>query len=83
MAPASDSILWQVKERQGGHWRDFPADLNAVVEEVFQNGVPGAVFPWVSGNGNVTDYEIDFASMVQKNRTTQTTRKVRRVQLMP
>ena len=83
MASASDRILWQIKESQGGHWRDFPTDLNAVVEEVFQQGAPGVISPWCSGNGQWTNYETNFETMVQKNCTKQSTRKVRRVQLMP
>ena len=78
MEPAK--VVWQVDENERGRWRDFPRDLNALVEQARQGGQSGVVYVWPPLGGRVvTEYAIDFNAMMQTNKATSFQRKVRRV----
>ena len=75
-------IVWQVDENQRGTWRDFPTNLNALVEQAFQDKRNGVLYLWPplakEGDRPQTEYSIDFVAMRQTNRATEFQRRVRR-----
>ena len=83
-------IIWQVSEDTSHRWRDFPVDLQDLVEEQWQiwrgNGAPGQLvieYSWPNKKGDQrTPYEIVFetnGTITQENMSTHFKRAVRRL----
>ena len=39
-------VTWQVDENTRGTWRDFPTDLNFLVDQAHKNRKPGVLYFW-------------------------------------
>ena len=74
-------VTWQVDENTRGTWRDFPTDLNFLVDQAHKNRKPGVLYFWPPFAEH-TEYTIDFNTMIQTNTKTGFKRKVRRVMLL-
>ena len=81
-------IVWQVSEDNSYRWRDFPAELQDLVEEQWQiwrgHGMPGHLvieYSWPMKGDKHTLYQIVFANgaIMQENMSTRRTRLVRRL----
>ena len=81
-------IVWQVSEDNSYRWRDFPAELQDLVEEQWQiwrgHGMPGHLvieYSWPMKGDKHTLYQIVFANgaIMQENMSTQCKRAVRRL----
>ena len=72
-------IVWQVDENQRGTWRDFPTNLNVLVEQAYKDKQNGVLYLWPPlGGPPQTEYTIDFGAMQQTNMATDFRRRVRR-----
>ena len=71
-------VVWQVYE-QRGRWRGFPSALNFLVEQACVDGQGGVHYVWPPNGDFVTQYTIDFVTMLQTNNATGYQRKIRRL----
>ena len=72
-------VVWQIDETRG-RWRDFPKDLNALVEQSHADGRDGVQYVWPPIGGKVqTTYTINFHTMLQTNESSGFQRRVRRL----
>ena len=75
-------VAWQVDGNTCGKWRDFPTNLNVLVEQAYKDKQNGVLYLWPplakDGDNPQTEYSIDFVAMRQTNKATEFQRRVRR-----